>query len=784
MQFGEQTEQPLVLEAERLAAVMNHVADGIITFDEDGRILSANPAAGIIFAYEPAQLVGMLVEQLMSEQRHTAPADFSQLHLQSHQTNIFFLRNEAVGRRQDGRSFFLDFTVSRMTLGAAPTFVGIVRDITRQKQTERALRQAKQAAESANRAKTEFLVNMSHEVRTPLNAVLGMAQLLQETPLTPEQAELTATIHQSGNRLLHLINDVLEFSKIEAGQLQLVQEPYDLRHCIVQALTPFAEAAATKEVELVSYVDEAAPVQVVGDALRLRQVLLNLVGNSVKFTETGQVVVRVKSEMAGNGRVQLQFIVKDSGSGIPPAKQERLFLPFSQIDASTTRRHGGVGLGLAISKYLVERMGGRISVQSQPGAGSTFYFTIRVGQSASPSRPDYLQPRPALLDGKVVLVVIENKVAATVLAQQLKFWGMQPIISRDPAQLENWLAQGRQFDVALLDAQLRSAPCQPLAKAIKSTIAGEDIPLILVAPISAAPSAPDPLFAATLYKPLSLSLLYQTLSDLWQPKTDTAVVAPKLDPETGRRHPLRILLVEDNQVNQMVARHMLQRLGYTVDIVGNGRLAVAAVAEKRYDVIFMDVQMPEMDGVEATRHIREQRPPHQQPRIVAMTAHALQGDKEHYLVEGMDDYISKPVRIEALTAALARCRPLAEIDDAAAAQTPPAKTATWPIDQAFTAKMLGDGAESLLADLLPLYFEDAPSLIAKLQQAMVAQDRTAVKEAAHTLKGSSATLGILTISDQCAALEAQSQEASFTMIRATVGQLAAELQRVQAALAD
>lgn len=648
--------KPSEIDAERLSAVMDHVADGIITFDADGFILSANPAACAIFDYAPDALVGLSLEQLMSDRKQAHPTNFAQLNLKSHQTDLAYIRNEAVGRRQQGQTFYLDFSISRMFQGESPTFVGIVRDVTDQKRRERELRQAKATAERSSQSKTNFLASMSQEIRTPLDAMLGMTRLLQDTSLTPEQRALTNTLWQSGDLLLQIINDILDFSNIETGKLVLAEQPYGPRECLEAALEMFADQAAVKELELVGFVHEAVPTQVVGDAARLSQVLINLVSNAVKFTQSGEVVASVELLGEKNGRYHLRFSVKDSGIGIPPANMERLFQPFSQLTTAETRRHGGTGLGLAISKHLVEYMGGRIQAESEPGKGSRFTFTILAGQSASPPPPPYLQAEQPLLNGKTILLGLTNKTTTSILARQVKLWGMVPTICNSPAELEHGLAQARPVDVALLDGQLAATAYGSLL-AHRGTDA--EIPILLTTRQTQSRPFPQEEMPVrgNLTRPFKTAVFYQSLIELFRPKT-----------------------------------------------------------------------------------------------------------------------ISKPTQVETLGEILARSHALAD-------EQPTAITDAWPINRAFIDKTLGLDANDLLDDLLPLFLEDAPRLLQQIEDGIATKQQTAVRQAAHTLKGSSGTMGMLTIAEQCAALEAQSSAGDFTSLPLTFSRLKAEYRRVAVALA-
>jgi PAS domain S-box-containing protein len=848
-------EDELRASEEVFRALLNAAGEAIYGVDLDGNCTFANPSCMRMLGYGSDQeLLGKNMHQLIHHTRPNGepyPVDECLIYQAFRKAEGTHIDDEIVWRK-DRTSFPVEYWSYPLFLqdelaGCVVAFV----DITERKQAEETLQrqherlaalhaeaqEARMAADAANEAKSAFLATMSHEIRTPMNAIIGMTSLLLDTPQTEEQRDFTETIRNSSDSLLTIINDILDFSKIEADRLELENQPFGLRDCLEGALDLLTAKAAEKDLDLAYLIDAQTPEAIVGDVTRLRQVLVNLLSNALKFTEKGEVVVSVSSvicqvssdiaNVALNTKIhdtyELHFAVRDTGIGIPKDRMERLFQSFSQVDASTTRRYGGTGLGLAISKRLSELMGGTMWVESDgPGQGATFHFTIRAEAAPAPARP-YLDDSQPQLREKRLLIVDDNATNRRILTLQAESWEMHPHATAFPTEALEWLRRGDRFDVAILDMQMPEMDGLMLATEIRRLPHARQLPLVMLTSLGGRETmqgaqAEAVEFAAYLTKPIKPSQLFDVLVSVFtgQPtrvRRRESTAESLFDAQMGQRLPLHILLAEDNATNQKLALRLLEKLGYRADMAANGLEALEALERQSYDLILMDVQMPEMDGLEATQHIRRTWPGERGPYIIAMTANAMQGDREECLVAGMDNYISKPIRVEELVEALSQCRPLSEqrsrpvgeqessvgakASDAEAPEekatekqgegritptTQHAEEILYPIALEKLNKMV-DGDTDFLAELIDTFLEDAPQLLADLRQALEQGDAAGLRLAAHTLKSNSVDFGAATLAKLCQELETMGKAGVLAGANQLVMQAETEYEQVKVALA-
>ena len=639
------------------------------------------------------------------------------------------------------------------------------------------LRRAQDAAETATRAKSAFLSSMSHEIRTPMNAVIGMTSILMDTVLSAEQREAAEVIRSSGEHLLSVINDILDYSKIEAGKLDLENTAFSLRECVEGALDLVADGAARKNVELGYLIHVGTPETVLGDVGRLRQVLINLMSNAVKFTRAdGQVMVEISVSKGPDGdpRQVLEFSVEDNGIGMEPEVMARLFRPFEQADNSTTRRFGGTGLGLSICKRLVELMGGDIEVSSVAGQGSTFSFSILAEPVAEPVMHRSAEVIPHLR-GRRVLIVDDIEINRRILGHYVRNWGMVPLLSASAAEALGWIDRGDPFDLALLDYHMPDSDGLRLAHDLRGRRSAAVLPIVMLSSANVDTTERGVIDRALL-KPIKPGRLLEAISDLFITAgrvEGPRVPAPELPRTQGAEHPLRLLVVEDNAVNQRVARLLLDRMGYGADFAGNGQEALDAVAQRLYDVVLMDVQMPVMDGISATRELCHRYPPSERPRIVGMTANATEEDRRDCQLAGMDDYLPKPVRPEALAAALRRC---------------PRRADRTPEDfsEAGLTEMRRLYEDEGAAEIVAAMAQDLPGQCAQLEQGAAARDVKLFRRAAHSIKSAARMAGADDLGNLWERIERLSTEETLddaaAMVAAAVSRQQRLLERLREAL--
>ncbi len=719
---------------------------GIVAVDTEGRIKMCNSAFERLFQYVRTKVTGMDLNSLVT------PAESSEESAEFAHRRQIGETVQATTQRRRNDGMLLDVELYGVPMRVGGEEVGtlvIYHDISERKKADEALRKAKEQAEEANRAKSEFLANMSHEIRTPMNGILGMTQLTLETKLNDEQREYLGMVKSSADSLLTLLNDILDFSKIEAGKLDLDLSPFALRESLGEALKALGHLAHRKGVELACHVDARVPTWLVGDSGRLRQILVNLVMNAIKFTERGEVVVSVKVESETPQEVELHFSVRDTGIGVPVEKRELIFAAFTQADSSTTRKYGGTGLGLTISQALVRMMNGSISVESEPGQGSIFHFTARLKVPQASFIPPAVV-EPAALRGIRALVVDDNQTNRLILTELLTQWGMAPEQAASGEEALKLLAnEGRgsaPFRLALIDADMPEMDGFALAARVKATHDASSLSTFM---LSSAMQSGDIArsheagLSGFLTKPVQPSELLDAIlggmssTEKVIPNTSDIQSAQQI-PISNRGNGMRILLAEDNVVNRQLAARLLEKRGYTVVIAKNGIEALAAVEREEIDMVLMDVQMPEMDGLEAIRVIRSnEKISKRHLPIISLTAHVMKGDREKCIEAGADDYIPKPIQSANLFAAMERMR-LSRRDD-----NQPHVAAPAISDSLNTAELLErvQGDRELLAEIVQLFETGLPAVLQGLRESIAREDTLEVARTAHTLKGSVGNFG-------------------------------------------
>jgi two-component system sensor histidine kinase/response regulator len=780
-----------------LRMLLESAGEGIYGIDADGRCTFMNTAAAATLGVDITKVMGELTHPLFHHNREDgSPIAFidSPIYKAMHGGGSCRVATEVMWK-SDGSSFPAEYSafpivdeaaVTGEATGAVITF----NDITERKRIEDDLAAAHAQAMEASRLKSEFLANMSHEIRTPMNGVIGMTGLLFTTKLDTEQREYAEAISQSAESLLTVINDILDFSKIEAGKIDIEVIDFDLRAVVEEAAKLVAPRADEKDLELAVMVDPQMSMRVRGDPGRIRQILINMLGNAVKFTDTGEVILRVRKESEHENSVSLRFVVSDTGIGIDATQQSRLFESFIQADASTTRRFGGTGLGLAICKKLVERMGGEVGVVSEPGKGSTFWFTLTLETKAvAVGRP---APSRMALQGVRVLVVDDNKTNRVILEQNLRVWGARSesfASGRDAlVGLHDAVAAGDPFQLAVLDYQMPEMDGIGLARAIRRDPRINDVGMVLLTS-SAHPGdtkvAQEAGFGGFLTKPARIVDLYDCLATLLaseEAESGNAVLTENVRYTFQTSPPeaqARVLVVDDNPVNKRVAVRMLEKMGHTVDIADNGIGALAALARVSYDAVLMDCQMPEMDGFEATREIRRREGTDRHTTIIAMTAGAMAGDEEKCLAAGMDAYLSKPVKADRLAAMVT----LWTEPRLRRPSTQPREATPGPLDQSYVIGLRELGPDEF-DKLVRLFLKDGQARVDALRTAQATGDTRAMVKLAHSLKGSASSFGAGTLAARCGELQARATAADAAEDARMIDSVDAEFALASAALRE
>jgi len=759
--------------ARQLAQVVDQASDAIMVTDLQGRLIAWNRGAELLYGYPATEALGGDPRELLGVDAGTVSGE----------------RLAVAGRRRrDGARVDVEESASPL-FDATGHLIGeirVARDISERLRVQAELQRAKDEAEAADRAKGEFLANVSHEIRTPMNGIIGMTELALDTPLDPEQRDYLQTVRRSAENLLQVINDILDYSKIDAGRLSIETVGFSLREVLSDAVSAVAADAREKSLRLIVDVEPGLPDALLGDPLRIRQVLLNLLGNAVKFTERGEVVLGAERTADTSG-IGLRLSVRDTGIGIAPDKQRLIFEPFSQADASTTRRYGGTGLGLSITRQLAALMSGRLSVQSEPGRGSTFAFSLVL--QPDPAAPPASAARvPGGAQRLRVLLIDPTDSSRRALVHLLEHWGAQveacALIEQASAVAADAAVLETRYDLAVVHV----AETDPAALARLAAWLGTRIERVAIA----APSAPrgsDPVWSvlgarAVLAPPVTGSDLYNAIADLiaprGEPSTAAARPAPQSDDPAKATHPsLVVLVAEDNVVNQRLAVALLEKAGHRVTVVGDGAAAVQSWAAGAFDLILMDLQMPHLGGLEATAMIREAErargPGHARTPIVALTAHAMSGDEQRCLDAGMDGYLSKPLRRDRLEAVLALVLAQPGPGEARAGTPAPARAAERtvpPVDLAALLATLGDD-RAAFSELREVFLESLPQLRETLEAAHRAEDAPALARAAHALRGALATFHAHPGAEALARLEAAAERED----RAAIGPLVAEVDR-------
>ena len=781
-------------ELRKLSLAVEQSPASIVITDKEGTIEYVNPKFTCITGYTREEAIGRNARILQRDE--TDPATYQELW--DHITSGRVWEGEFQNKKKNGEFFWEKAKIAPITdtAGDITHFMSIKEDITDRKRNDE-LRKAKEVAEESNRSKSEFLANMSHEIRTPMNGVIGMAELLMDTELSKEQRGYTEALKLSADSLLEIINDILDFSKIEAKKLDLESIGFNLRDSIGDILHALALRASEKDLELAYHVTVDVPDAVVGDPGRLRQIIVNLVGNAIKFTERGEIVLSATREEEKEEEVLLHFAVADTGIGITPEKQKRIFEAFSQADTSTTRRYGGTGLGLTISARLTEMMGGRIWVESEEGKGSTFHFTVRLGLRTFPATRR-IPEKLANLDGLRVLVVDDNETNRYILTEMLKNWRMRPAAADSGHTAIEMMAKAKQtgepFPLLILDANMPGMDGFQLTEEIKK---GRDFDGVTMMMLTSSGLRGDSTrcrelgISAYMIKPVKQStLLDSIMSVLGKTEPEGLGSQPLVTRHMLREshHALRILLAEDNAVNQKIVVSMLKKQGHIVVVAQNGKEAVAACEgqdEHPFDLIVMDVQMPEIDGLAATSLIREkEKVSGGHIPIIALTAHAMKGDREKCLDAGMDGYVSKPVKSAELLSAIEQVTTRKTSIERVETDKEKVLNKKRRVLNKDEAMVCADGDMELFKEIVAIFLKECPQSISEIRDAITAGNATMLNRSSHRLKGSINNFGAHPAGQIALQLEVMGKSGDLNGAEEAFSALVEEMESVKLALED
>ncbi|MGB2981828.1 MAG: PAS domain S-box protein [Candidatus Zixiibacteriota bacterium] len=783
-----QAKEKLQESEKKYRTLVETAQEGIGILDPDENIIFVNQAFANLLGYQKEELLSLNLSQISDKEQLTE------------------FRKETEKRRHGNSSTYETKLYTKagepkyFSLSASPLFdekgtftgtMGLLADITERKQAEEMLRKAKEEAEDANQLKSEFLANMSHEIRTPMNAIIGMTDITLDTSLTEEQRDYLTTVKESARGLLELLNDILDLSKIEADRVELETIDFDLRVTVEGVADTLATKASAKGLELACIIHSQVPCLLLGDPGRIRQILMNLAGNAIKFTETGEVVIRVELEKETEDRATLLLSVSDTGVGIPTEKQAWIFESFTQADGSTTRKHGGTGLGLSISKRLVEMMGGRIGVESEPGKGSRFWFTVAL-QKQEDSHED-LPPVAPDIRGMRILVVDDNQTNRTILVKMTESFGCSPEAvegGKEAIQaLKRAAHKEKLFDLVLLDMQMPEMDGEETLGAIRQDPDIKDVTVIILTSLGVRGDVARLQAlgcAGYLTKPIKQSQLFDTIITVLSRQKKVVgrepirIVTRHTVAEVKRRR-IRILLAEDNPMNQKLAVALLKKAGYSIDAVENGRLAVEAINRRAYDLVLMDVQMPEMDGFEATKTIRRKQDEKRCIPIVAMTAHAMKGDREKCLQAGMDDYVAKPIEPQELLDTIERWTRSCDPNEATVGRKETVADGSLPVIPIDLEAALDrfDGDKEFLTNMLQEFLDSAFGQLETLKKAVEREDAELIEREAHSIKGAAGNLGATGIADVSLKLELLGRKANLSGASEVIAKLKTEFKRLE-----